>query len=166
MGVAPAEGEFGMLAPQAFGGNMDNKLLTSGSMLYLPVGTKGALFSAADPHASQGDGESGATGIETSATAILKFRVIKDKRKVRYPRAIVNVGSKICLLTMGVSDDLYKASQIAMESMIEELEGKGISGGEGYTLCSLAGDLRISEAVDEPNHVVSMTMPIDLIQRS
>ena len=27
MGVAPGEGEFGMLAPQAFGGNIDNKLL-------------------------------------------------------------------------------------------------------------------------------------------
>ena len=166
MGVAPGEGEFGMLAPQNFGGNIDNKLLTSGSKLYLPIQTEGALFSAADPHASQGDGESGGTGIETSATATLKFRVIKERRKVRYPRAIVNVGSKNYLLTMGISEDLYKASQIAMEGMIEELESRGISGGEGYTLCSLAGDLKISEIVDEPNHVVSMTIPMDIIQRN
>ena len=165
MGTAPAEGEFPMLPPQYFGGNIDNKLLTSGSKLYLPVMVPGALFSAADPHAAQGDGESGGTGIETSATATLKFRVIKGM-KIEYPRAIVNLDSKTCLLTMGISDDLYKASQLAMHGMIDELGRRGISGGEGYTLCSLAADLRISEVVDEPNFVVSMTIPLDVIQRN
>jgi acetamidase/formamidase len=165
MGTAPAEGEFSMLPPQYFGGNIDNKHLTSGSKLYLPVLVPGALFSAADPHAAQGDGESGGTGIETSATATLKFRVIKGV-KIQYPRAIVDINSKKSLLTMGISDDLYKASQLAMEGMIDELGRRGISGAEGYTLCSLIGDLHISEMVDEPNHVVSMTMPLDSVQRN
>jgi acetamidase/formamidase len=53
-----------------------------------------------------------------------------------------------------------------MEGMIEELGRHGITGGEGYTLCSLAGDLRISEMVDDPNRVVSMTVPMDLIHRN
>lgn len=128
MGVAPGEGEFGMMPPQAFGGNMDNKLLTSGSKLFLPIQTEGALFSAGDPHAAQGDGESGGTGIETSATATLHFRVIKGRR-IGYPRAIVNIDSKPFLVAMGISDDLYKASQLAMEGMIEELVHLGISGG-------------------------------------
>jgi acetamidase/formamidase len=162
MGTAPADGEFTMLPPQYFGGNIDNKHLTTGSKLYLPILVPGALFSAADPHAAQGDGESGGTGIETSAVATLKFRVLKGK-KIKFPRAIVNIDSKKCLLTMGISEDLYKASQFAMEGMIEELEERGISGAEGYTLCSLVGDLRISEMVDEPNHVVSMTIPMDAI---
>ncbi len=148
-----------------FGGNIDNKLLITGSKLYLPIVNDGALFSAADPHAAQGDGESGGTGIETSATATLSFRVIKNM-KIKYPQAIVNLNSKKCLLTMGISDDVYKASQIAMDGMINELGRRGISGGEGYTLCSLAADLRISEMVDEPNHVVSMTIPLDIIERS
>lgn len=165
MGTAPAEGEYPMLPPQYFGGNIDNKLLTSGSKLYLPVTVSGALFSAADPHAAQGDGESGGTGIETSATVTLKFHVLKGV-KIQYPRAIVELDSKTCLLTMGISDDLYKASQFAMDGMIDELGRRGFSGGEGYTLCSLAADLRISEIVDEPNHVVSMTIPIDVIQRN
>ena len=165
MGVAPVEGEFPMLPPQYFGGNLDNKLLTNGAKLYLPILVKGALFSAADPHAAQGDGESGGTGIETSAVASLKFRVIKDM-KIKYPRALVSVDSKRCVLTMGVSDDVYKASQIAMDGMVDELGRRGLSGGEAYTLCSLAGDLRISEIVDEPNHVVSMIVPLDLIRRS
>jgi acetamidase/formamidase len=164
MGTAPAEGEFAMLPPQYFGGNIDNKLLTSGAKLYLPVMVPGALFSAADPHAAQGDGESGGTGIETSATVVLKFRVLKGK-KIQYPRALVTLNSKTCLLTMGISDDLYKASQFAMDGMIDELGRRGLSGAESYTLCSLAADLHISELVDEPNHVVSMTMPTDVIER-
>jgi acetamidase/formamidase len=165
MGVAPSEGEFPMLPPQYFGGNIDNKLLTDGAKLYLPVNAPGALFSCADPHAAQGDGESGGTGIETSATATLSFRVIKGP-PIKYPRAIVNLNSKKCLLAMGVAEDLYKASQLAMEGLIDEMERRGVPGGEGYTLCSLAGDLRISELVDTPNHVVSMTIPLDVIQRS
>ena len=165
MGTAPAEGEFPMLPPQYFGGNIDNKLLTSGTKLYLPVLVPGALFSAADPHAAQGDGESGGTGIETSATVTLRFRVIKGI-KIQYPRALVNLDSKSCLLTMGISNDLYKASQLAMDGMIDELGRRGISGGESYTLCSLAADLRISEVVDEPNFVVSMTIPMDVIERN
>jgi acetamidase/formamidase len=30
---------------------------------------------------------------------------------------------------------------------------------EAYVLCSVAGDLKISETVDVPNWVVSMTLP-------
>ena len=90
-----------MLAPQAFGGNIDNKLLSSGAKLYLPVETKGALFSAADPHASQGDGEIRSHRDRNERYCVFKFRVIKEKRKVRYPRAIVNVGSKNYLLPWG-----------------------------------------------------------------
>ena len=165
MGVAPGEGEFGMMPPRDFGGNMDNKLLTSGSKLFLPIQAEGALFSAGDPHAAQGDGESGGTGIETSATATLRFRVLKGRR-IAYPRAITNIDSKPFLVSMGISDDLYKASQLAMEGMVEELVSRGISGGEAYTLCSLAGDLRISGIVDDPNRVVSMTVPMEVLQRN
>jgi acetamidase/formamidase len=165
MGVAPGEGEFGMIPPQAFGGNMDNRLLTAGAKLFLPVQTEGALFSAGDPHAAQGDGESGGTGIEINATATLRFRVLKDLH-IRYPRAIVTVDSRPHLLAMGVSEDLYTASQLAMEGMIDELGRHGISGGEGYTLCSLAGDLRISGIVDDPTRVVSMVVPMDILRRN
>jgi acetamidase/formamidase len=58
MGVAPAEeGEFRTRPPGRFGGNMDVRELSSGATLYLPVLNSGALFSAGDAHAAQGDGE-------------------------------------------------------------------------------------------------------------
>ena len=164
MGVAPEEGEYAMGPPQSFGGNMDNKLLTSGARLFLPVHTDGALFSVGDPHSAQGDGESGATGIETSAVATLKLRVVKGK-PIRYPRALVKINSVEHLVAMGIADNLYSASQLAMESMIDELGQRGVSQEEAFILCSVAGDLRISELVDEPNHVVSMVMPVDVLKR-
>jgi acetamidase/formamidase len=165
MGVAPEEGEFTMVPPQPFGGNMDNRLLVPGAKLYLPVMTEGALFSVADPHAAQGDGESGGTGLETTATATFRFNLIKQM-KINFPRAIVRQFGREYLLAMGISDDLYKASQASMDNMISELNRRKFSEAEAYTLCSLAGDLRISEMVDEPNHVVSMVVPMDLLNRT
>jgi len=162
MGVAPEKGEYGMMAPQPFGGNMDNRLLTSGSTLFLPINVDGALFSVADTHAAQGDGEAGCTGLETSATALLRVQV-KQGSPIRFPRAISRSGPRTLLVTMGISNDLYEASKFAMEEMIDELSKRGYSGNEAYVLCSLIGNLRISELVDEPNHVVSMTVPTEVL---
>ena len=43
--------------PRENGGNFDVKQLTTGSSLFLPVFTQGALFSTGDAHFAQGDGE-------------------------------------------------------------------------------------------------------------
>jgi len=160
MGVAPESGEYPMVPPQAFGGNIDNKLLTAGSKLYLPVQTEGALLSVADPHAIQGDGEAGSTGLEISANVLLRLNLIKGKR-IRFPRAIAKNGE--LLVTMGISSDLYEASKFAMEEMVSELEDRGFTAAEAYMLCSLVADLKISELVDEPNHVVSMSVPVHVL---
>ena len=46
MGVAPGEkGAFSTIPPYKTGGNIDTRHLTAGSVLYLPVAVKGALFS-------------------------------------------------------------------------------------------------------------------------
>ena len=57
VGVAPEEGEWSMIPPLETGGNIDCRHITAGSELYLPVKVPGALFSAGDGHAAQGDGE-------------------------------------------------------------------------------------------------------------
>jgi len=165
MGVAPKKGEYSTYPPDYFGGNMDNKLLTAGSSLFLPIGVEGALFSVADPHAAQGDGEAGNTGLETSATAILRLSVDASRKSIRYPRALAKINEQEHLVTMGIRRDLYEASKIAMEEMIEELSESGYSDAEAYMLCSLVGDLKISELVDEPNHVVTMTVPRGLLRK-
>src|SRR5579862_5122391 len=76
MGVAPSEdGEFRTRPPGPFGGNMDVRELCTGATLYLPVLNPGALFSAGDAHAAQGDGEVCINGIECPAEVSLRFHV-------------------------------------------------------------------------------------------
>jgi acetamidase/formamidase len=80
MGVAPKEpGRAHSGPPMPFGGNIDCKELVEGTILFLPVQVKGALFSCGDAHAAQGDGEVCLTALETALTeAKLKFVVRKD----------------------------------------------------------------------------------------
>ncbi len=158
IGVAPKDGEYGMIPPQYFGGNMDNHLLTKGARLHLPVNQKGALLSVSDPHASQGDGEVCGTAIETSAVVTFKVNILKHK-KLDYPRAYSTyTDTNEKLVAMGISPDLKEAAHIALDNMIDQLVEMGFTAEEAYALMSVAGDLRISEIVDEPNFVVSATI--------
>ncbi len=80
MGVAPAEpGEFRTRPPGIFGGNIDVRELCAGATLYLPVLNRGALFSAGDAHAAQGDGEVCINGIECPVDVTLRFRLLKSR---------------------------------------------------------------------------------------
>lgn len=158
IGTAPGNGEFGMIPPRNFGGNMDNKFLGAGSVLYLPVNVNGALLSFADPHASQGDGEVCGTAIETSCTAVVKVDLIKGKA-IKYPRieSRGNAGTD-CIISMGIEDSLEKSAKAAIWEMIGILSEYGFSREEAYILCSVAGNLKISEMVDMPDYVVSMEL--------
>lgn len=165
VGVSPDKGEFGMIPPQHFGGNMDNRLVRQGSSLFLPVKVKGALLSFADPHGSQGDGEVCGTAIETSAEIIVSTKLHKATGQ-KYPklRSEENFSGKE-LVVMGIAPDLKTATTNAVTDMIEHLqENYGLTGQEAYALCSVAGNLRISEIVDEPNYVVSMVLPEKLFE--
>ncbi|MCL5679464.1 MAG: acetamidase/formamidase family protein [Candidatus Thermoplasmatota archaeon] len=164
VGTAPKDGRLGMIPPQYFGGNMDNRLLGVGSKIYLPVNVEGALLSVSDPHASQGDGEVCGTAIETSAEAVIGIRVIKGKT-INYPRAYSKgpAGGDVTV-TMGIAGDLKDASRLALLNMIDELSHYGLTGEESYILCSVCGNLSISEIVDEPNYVVSMSIPLQVLE--
>lgn len=160
IGTAPREGEFGMIPPQYFGGNMDNKLHGEGARVYLPVNVKGALLSIADPHASQGDGEVTGTAIETQANVRLRVEVVKGLN-IRRPFTIAPTYEEgEVIAAMGISNDLYEAARQAIEDMLALL-GRfyGLSPEEGYVLSSVVGNLRISEIVDEPNFVVTLSIP-------
>ena len=164
IGTAPEKGSFGMIPPQRFGGNMDNKMNCSGARILLPVNIDGAMLSISDPHASQGDGEICGTAIEISATVRLKVRIIKGRQTldpVVYSR---NQESGSLMCAMGIDSDLHQASVKAAENMIQQLSLSGFKPEEAYILCSVAGDLRISEIVDEPNFVVSMCLPTGMLK--
>jgi acetamidase/formamidase len=60
----------------------------------------------------------------------------------------------------GIGPDLMQNARDAVKGMIDILSKRhGLSALDAYLLCSVAGDLRISEVVDVPNWVVSFYFP-------
>jgi acetamidase/formamidase len=146
MGVAPptAMGRVNSAPPGVFGGNLDNKDLVVGTTLYLPVHTPGALFFVGDGHAGQGNGEVDITALETSLVGNLEFIVHKDMH-LTVPRA----ETPTQYISMGLNEDLTLAAKQAVREMIAFLmHTKGLSHDDAYMLCSVAGDLNVTQVVD------------------
>jgi len=62
--------------------------------------------------------------------------------------------------TTGIGDDLMQAARDAVKSMIDWISKiTGMSSLDAYMLCSVCGDLRISEIVDMPNWTVAFYFP-------
>lgn len=166
MGTALAEpGPHSTMPPRANGGNMDNKHLTVGSTIWLPVFVEGGLFSTGDAHAAQGDGESCITAVETWSRVTLKFDLV-EKGAFEEPR--LRTGGPLCqhtntgpyYATTAQGPDLYANAQNAIRYMIDHLtRERGLSWHEAYVICSVAVDLKISEIVDKPNWLVSAFLP-------
>jgi acetamidase/formamidase len=165
MGVAPAEdGEFRTRPPGPFGGNMDVRELCAGATLYLPVFNPGALFSAGDAHAAQGDGEVCINGIECPAEVTLRFRVHRhqplsgpfvESAESRNPDAPADAW-----IVVESAPDAMQAARAATGRMVELLIAKwSFAPVQAYLLCSVAKKLRISQVVNEPMITVSAAMP-------
>jgi acetamidase/formamidase len=174
-GVAPLRaGMYRTLPPNVsggIGGNADIRQFVKGARIQFPVYAEGALFSAGDGHMAQGDGEVCVTGIETLMAVTVRFQVIKNT-VIAAPRAIVPAADpsqrampgdmleRGYYHTTGTGPDLMENAKNAVRDMIDWLVAdQQLSLHEAYALCSVAGDLKISEAVDLPNWVVSMTLP-------
>jgi acetamidase/formamidase len=145
-GVAPplSWGRLSSKEPRAFGGNMDNKELGVGTMVYFPIFVDGALFCAGDGHALQGDGEVCLTAIETALAGTFEF-IVRTDMKLALPRA----EKPEAWITMGFDEDLDDAVKQALRDMIKLIgELSGLSPQDAYTLCSIAADLRVTQTVD------------------
>jgi acetamidase/formamidase len=165
MGVARAEaGEFRTRPPGAFGGNMDVRELCAGARLYLPVLSAGALFSAGDAHAAQGDGEVCINGIECPAETILRFHLHKHRTLSAPIIESTDTRSPDCAadswIVIESAEDVIAAARGATSRMIDLLvDHWGFSAVHAYLLCSVAMKLRLSQVVNEPMITVSATMP-------
>ncbi len=138
--------------PGPHAGNLDNKELVAGSILYLPVHVPGALLSLGDGHALQGDGEVTVTALETSLRGAVQIFVRKGKQ-IRWPRA----ETPTHFIAMGLHPDLNEAARMATREMIDFLVSeKGMSRDDAYILCSLAMDLRVTQLVDDTKGIHAM----------
>jgi acetamidase/formamidase len=146
MAVAPpaAWGSLSTLPPRRNGGNLDNKELVAGTILYLPIHVDGALFSVGDGHGVQGDGEVCVTAIETGLIGAFELHLREDMH-LTWPMA----ETPTHIMTMAFDPDLDDCVVIALRDMIDLIAARtGITKAEAYALCSLAADLRITQVVN------------------
>jgi acetamidase/formamidase len=159
MGVAPPP-DWGMIntkEPRAIGGNLDNKELTEGSILYLPVFNEGALFSAGDGHGVQGDGEVCINALEICLTGHFRLSLVKGggprDPALKFPRA----ETKTHFITMGMNEDLDLAMKQALREMIAFICARtNLSDADAYQFCSLAVDFHVTQTVNGEKGVHGM----------
>jgi len=166
IGVAPGEpGLHSIVPPRRVGGNMDVRDIAVGTELFLPVEVAGALFSVGDTHAAQGDGEVCGTAIESPMRVALQFDLL-EQEPLAFPRfrtlgpVTRHLDAKGYEVTTGIGPDLMQAARASVRSMIDLLGRRyAMPAIDAYLLCSVCGDLRISEIVDVPNWTVSFYLP-------
>ena len=172
MGVAPVEADFvDSIPPGYFGGNIDNWRIGKGGTMYYPVAVEGALLSAGDPHAAQGDSELAGTAIETSLTGILQVVLHKKDdlagtqlEGLNYP--LLETDSEWVVhgfsyanyldeLGESAQSEIYSKSSIdnAMRDAFRKMRhflmtAKGLSEDEAISLMSVATDFGVTQVVD------------------
>ena len=147
MGVAPLPG-MGRISsgpPGIHTGNIDNKDVAAGTTLYMPVYAPGALFSAGDAHAAQGQGEVNLTAIETGLRGKFQFIVRKDL-KLTWPRA----ETPTHWIVMGLNPNLDEAMKMAVRETVLFITQRfpKLSREEAYMIASVAVDYHVTQVVD------------------
>jgi acetamidase/formamidase len=148
IGVELSEGGmWSNVPPGRHGGNMDNKDLVAGTVLYLPVWVKGGLLKTGDSHLAQGHGEVNLNALEGAFRNItLRITVRKDlKQMVDWPMA----STPAHWMTMGFHTDLLESCRMAVRRAIRFLnQHYGMDELEAYAFCSMAVDLHVTQLVD------------------
>jgi len=145
MGMPPTgRGVHSTTPPRPQGGNIDCKELVAGSTLYLPIPVDGALFSAGDGHAAQGDGEVSGTAIECATTAQVTLD-LRDDLPLEWPCARIDGA----WLAFGFDHELGAAAWKATDGVVGILQRElGVGKSEALALASVAVDLRVTQIVN------------------
>ncbi|WP_075219525.1 acetamidase/formamidase family protein [Acuticoccus yangtzensis] len=172
MGVAPAQADFvDSIPPSSFGGNIDNWRVGAGGTMYYPIAVPGALLSAGDPHAAQGDSELAGTAIETSLTGLVRVTLVKADELEGTPIAgldfpLLETANEWVVHGFSYADylddlgesaqsDIYGKSSVdgAMRDAFRKMRAflmtaYGLSEDEAISLMSVASDFGVTQVVD------------------
>ena len=146
IGMPPNEpGVHSTAPPRVCGGNIDCKELVAGTTLFLPISVNGALVSAGDGHAAQGDGEVSQLAIEAPVERAQLTLSLRDDLPLANPIA----WTPDAWLTFGFDEDLDEAAAQAVDGMLE-LMGRehALERREALALASVVVDLRITQMVN------------------
>jgi len=172
LGLAPAEADIvDSIPPSYVGGNIDDWRIGKGATMYYPVAVAGALLSAGDSHASQGDSELCGTAIECSLTGT--FQLILHKRDTLAGTALAGLNYPLLetqdewvlhgfsfpnyLAELGpdAQSKIYEKSSVdlAMRDAFRKMRHflmttKGLTEDEAISLTSVAVDFGVTQVVD------------------
>ena len=146
MGMPPAEaGAHPTAPPRPSGGNLDCTELVEGTRLYLPIAVDGALFSAGDCHARQGDGEVSQVAIECPLERGVLTLDVRDDLALEWPIA----WTPEAWLSFGFDEDLDEAAAIAIDGMLDLMRREhGLERRDALALASVVVDLRVTQLVN------------------
>lgn len=160
IGTAPAEGAISTGTPDSHGGNMDCKRIGVGATLYLPVNVPGALLAMGDLHALMGDGEVCVCGGEIAGAVTVKVSVIKN---AGLPLPFLTTAEHAMAIYSAPSiDAAAEGATLRMRSFL--IDQVKMQPHEAGMLLSLAGDLRICQAVD-PNKTCRMEVALSILEK-
>ncbi len=142
--TAPAGEGIATGMPSPAGGNMDNRYITTGNKVYLPVYVDGALFGLGDVHGAMGDGEITYIGLEICAEVTVRIHLMKGAG-IRRPL----IETPELWVTTGEHEDLAQAARMAAEEMVVLIQEKGgLSFEQAYMLMSGAVDVQICQCCE------------------
>ncbi len=151
LGMPPPEpGRHPTQPPRVWGGNIDCTELVSGATLFLPIPVDGALFSAGDCHARQGDGEVSQWAIECPCERAELTLSVRDDLSLATPIA----WTPEAWITLGFDEDLDEAAALAVEAMLELMARElGLERRDAVALAGLVVDLRVTQLVNRARGV-------------
>jgi len=146
MGMPPVgHGVHSTTPPRPQGGNIDCKELVAGTTLFLPIPVDGALLSAGDGHARQGDGEVSGTAIECPLERAQLTLDVRDDLDLRMPIA----RTADAWVTFGFDEDLDKAAMLALETMLDLMQReRDVARPHALALASVVVDLHVTQIVN------------------
>jgi amidase len=123
----------------AYGGDFDQKDVSAGSRIYLPVLVNDALVFFGDPHACISDGIISGTGVECSMRVRARITLLKDKT---LERPVIEHGG--ALHFVGIGPTIEDATEDAARRAVDfAAQRTGLSPSECYMLLSIIGELRV-----------------------
>jgi amidase len=122
-----------------YGGDFDQKDVSEGSRIYLPVLVEGALVFFGDPHACISDGIISGTGIECSMAVRARITLLKDRT---LERPIIDQGNALHFIVVGptIEEATEDAARRAVEFTVRHTD---LGAEEAYMLLSVIGELRV-----------------------
>ncbi len=141
IGTAPAgEGvSTGDAGPH--GGNMDNRFVTTGTTVHLPVAVSGGRLALGDVHATMGDAEVTMVGLEICAEVTVRVHLRKGETCYRPWLETADAW-----ITTADHLDPVTAMRMSAEGMVALLQDQlGVGFDEAYMLLSAQGDVGVCQ---------------------